>query len=200
MTLQGGDVSAIVLATTFNALDHCMKWGRHFMGCAALVQLWFAGYFSHPLHDHILSLATTFNQRSFKFQGSLRATIKSEILHTQEDDVEWCILPQQQSRSVVLFINTEDKLMVLPGLVGGVQYHLVRVLRQFGKSQIPFQCSDIPSILRSYHPGGRHIILEMNDRLNNGVCTIQLGILFWIIASNEYLRMKQEYWTSPFEW
>jgi hypothetical protein len=25
MTLQGGDVSAIVLATTFNALDHCMK-------------------------------------------------------------------------------------------------------------------------------------------------------------------------------
>jgi hypothetical protein len=33
------DISAIVLATVYQALDSCTKRSRHFMGCAALVQL-----------------------------------------------------------------------------------------------------------------------------------------------------------------
>jgi hypothetical protein len=124
------DISAIILANTFSAFDKCHNHSRNFMGCASLVQLWFAGHFNHRPYEPDLSPADIHLKYPFKYQHNTKEAIHSAIMLTSEDSVEWNLMPVQHPSPIHLWINRiQDKLMVLPGLRGGMEYNPIRILK-----------------------------------------------------------------------
>ena len=48
------------------------------------------------------------------------------------DIVTWRIIPSDVEPFTVFFNDSNMQLIVLPGFTGGVEYHLIRLMRQFG--------------------------------------------------------------------
>ena len=49
-----------------------------------------------------------------------------------DDTVTWRIIPSAAESFTIFFDTRDARLVVLPGFTGGVEYHLIRVMRQFG--------------------------------------------------------------------
>jgi hypothetical protein len=124
------DISAIILANTFSAFDKCHYRSKHFTGCASLAQLWFAGHFDYRPYEPSLSPAGTYLKSPFKYQHGTKEAIHTAIMSTNEGEVKWNLMPVQHPSPVCLMIDrTQYKLMILPGLRGGIEYHPIRILK-----------------------------------------------------------------------
>jgi hypothetical protein len=188
------DISAIILANTFTAFDKCHNLSRHFMGCASLVQLWFASHFNHQPYESDLSPANIYLKYPIRYQHSTKETIHSAIMLTSEDNIEWNLMPIQHPSPVRLWINrTQDKLMVLPRLRGGIEYHPIRILKQLGFMQIIFDDARMPERFKQYPQDNIHIMQQINEAIKNGISTEQLHIPAIPANSKNFLCMRRAY-------
>ena len=64
-----------------------------------------------------------------------------------DDAVTWRIIPSTAEPFTVFFDTRDMRLIVLPGFTGGVEYHSIRVMRQFGFQQGVFVDSTTPRLL-----------------------------------------------------
>ena len=67
-----------------------------------------------------------------------------------EDSVTWHIIPADVEPFVAFFNDSSMRLIVLPGLTGGVEYHPIRVMRQFGYYQDAFEQDSMPNFYQLY--------------------------------------------------
>ena len=126
------DLAPVVLVETYRGLDRVLHHCRHFYGCEALIQIWLAGH----LEMDILRL----QRHAFETycNSSHAKTIKSvqeeyeKLLKLTDDAVTWRIIPLAAEPFTVFFSARDMRLEVLPGFTGGVEYHPIRVMRQFG--------------------------------------------------------------------
>ena len=56
-----------------------------------------------------------------------------------EDSVTWRIIPADAEPFAAFFNDSDMRLIVLPGLTEGVEYHPIRVMQQFGYCQDAFE-------------------------------------------------------------
>jgi hypothetical protein len=144
--------------------------------------------------------AANYLQHPFLFRGKTRAAVKNHILSMEEDEVDWCLLPIGRPKQVRLWMDKgEAKLMVLPGLAKGLEYHPIRVLRQLRHTQVPFQDAIMPRRFAQYPQDSIHIMHQINDALKNGVSASQLGIQAIAVTTPEFLRMRAAYWPTPYQ-
>jgi hypothetical protein len=163
-----------------------------------LLQLWFAGHVGHNLHGPNTSPASEFLKQPFRFQESLRPVIKAFISATEEDFIDWCILPIKKTKPVRIWIDDLNaQVMVLPGPTGGVEYHPIRVLRQLRHTQIHFNDATLPERFRRYPPDSIHVMHEINAALKEGISTVQLNVPNIAMASKAFLDLKEQYWLDP---
>jgi hypothetical protein len=192
------DISAIILANTFSAFDKCHYRSKHFTGCASLAQLWFAGHFDYRPYEPGLSPASTYLKSPFKYQHGTKEAIHTAIMSTNEGEVKWNLMPVQHPSPVCLMIDrTRYKLMILPGLRGGIEYHPIRILKQLGFMQTIFDDALMPERFKQYPQDDIHIMQEINNAIRNGVSTEQLDIPAALANSKNFSRMRRAYWPTP---
>ena len=79
-------------------------------------------------------------------------TIKSvpeeyqKLSELMDDAVTWRIIPSAAEPFTVFFDACDTRLVVLPGVTRGVEYHPIWVMRQFGYQQSAFIDSTAPRL------------------------------------------------------
>ena len=126
------DLVPIVLAETYRGLDRISHRCRHFNGCGALVQVWMVGHLGMDILRPQMSAFETYcgtgHAQAIK---SVREEYQ-KLAKLTEDTVTWCIIPSAAEPFTVFFSARGMWLVVLPGFLGGVEYHPIWVMRQFG--------------------------------------------------------------------
>jgi len=111
-----------------------------------------------------------------------------------EDTVTWCILASEPRTFTAFFNTTDIRLVVLPGFTGGVEYHPIRVLRQFGFCQDSFGQSNCPARYKEYVVGSNAITTELARRMREGVRSTSLALTAGSDCTAEYEAEIQESW------
>ena len=86
-----------------------------------------------------------------------------------DDTVTWCIIPSAKEPFTVFFGPRDRRLVVLLGFVGGIEYHPIRVMRQFDFRQDAFVDSTAPDLLRLYPLNSTATITELAKLMRFGV-------------------------------
>ena len=141
------NLAPVVQAKTYRGLDRISHCCRHFHGYRALVQVWLVGHLGMDLlHPQRLAF------ESYCRSGHAR-TIQSiskeyEKLEKLTDDVvTWRIIPSAAEPFTVLFSTRDKRLVVLPGFNWDVEYHPIRVMKQFSFQQGAFVDGTMPRLL-----------------------------------------------------
>ena len=126
------DLAPVVLAETYRELDRISYRCHNFHGCGALVQVWLAGhlgmYILHPQRSAFETYCSNGHARTIKIVRE-----EYERLEKLTDDtVTWRIIPSAAEPFTVSFGVHDMRLVVLPGFTEGMEYHPIRVMRQFG--------------------------------------------------------------------
>ena len=125
-------------------------------------------------------------------------TIKSikeeyeKLSELTDDAVTWCIIPFAAEPFTVFFNTRDMRLVVLPGFTAGVEYHLIRVMRQFGFWQGAFVDSTAPKLLQTYPPSTTAATKELANLMQHGVRSIDIAAARGIGCTPEYVTEVQE--------
>ena len=205
------DLAPIVLAETYRALDRALWRCRHFYDCRALVQV------KSCCLCHCSLSALFCSADFASKQVWLAAHMGVEILHPQrsafdaycrsghsriiscvhdvynvlegltEVSVTWRIIPADAEPFAAFFNDSDMRLIVLLGLTGGVEYHPIRVMRQFGYCQDAFEQDPMPTFYQQYP-------------LSSTAMTTELACMaHCCIYSNRIPMMKGSGYTSEYE-
>ena len=146
------NLALVVLAETYCRLDRISHCCRYFHSCEALVQVWLAAHLEVDiLHPQRQAFETYYSSSHAKtIKGVCEEYEKLSKL--TDDTVTWRIIPSAAEPFTVFFGTRDMRLVVLSGFTKGIEYHPIRVMRQFGFQQGPFvdSCSN-PNRNQAYY-------------------------------------------------
>ena len=120
-------------------------------------------------------------------------TIKSvpeeykKLSELTDDAVTWRIIPSAVEPFTVFFGARGMRLVVLPGFTGGVEYHPIRVMRQFGFVQGAFVDSTMPRLLQAYPLSLAAGPTELADLMQHGVKSTDIAATRGSGCTPEYI-------------
>ena len=119
------------MAETYCGLDRISHRYRHFHGCGVLVQIWLTAHLElNLLRPRVHIIETYCNSGHASTIKKVPEEYK-KLSELTDDTVTWRIIPSA-AEPFTIFFNTRDvRLVVLPGFTGGIEYHPIRVMRQF---------------------------------------------------------------------
>ena len=80
---------------------------------------------------------------------------------------------------------------MLPGLIGGVEYHPIWVMQQFGFQQGAFIDSVVPKLLQPYPFNSTVATTELADRMRHGVQSTDVAPIKGSGCSSNYITEVQ---------
>ena len=104
-----------------------------------------------------------------------------------EDAKIWRIIPPAAVPFVVFFNKSDMQMIVLPGFAGGVEYHPIRVMRQFGFHQDAFEESPLPEFFRLYPLSSTVMTTELSCLLCCGVQSTDIAVVKGSSCTPEYV-------------
>ena len=132
MVTQQIDLAPVVLVETYHELDRISHRCRHFYDYGALIQIWLARHLEMDiLCPQRHAFETNCNSDHAKTIKSIQEEYK-KLSKLTDDAVTWRIIPSAAEQFIVFFSTHDMRLVMLPGFTRGVEYHLIRVMRQFG--------------------------------------------------------------------
>ena len=94
-----------------------------------------------------------------------------------------------------MFFDARDsRLVVLPGFTGGVEYHPIRVMRQFGYRQGAFIDSTAPRLMQPYPFSTTASTTVLADLMQHGVKSIDIAAMKGLGCTSEYVTKVQGLW------
>jgi hypothetical protein len=141
------------------------------------------------------SPALVYLNHPYPWFGLTRCEQQERIMSVIDEEVDWSLLPIAPPKPVRLWINdTDARVMVLPGLTGGVEYHPDRVLRQLGYLQGLGYDHKLPEKLAKYKHGSNQDMQEINFHLTKGIDTERAKIPDIPDTTKKYRDWKRAYW------
>ena len=125
-------------------------------------------------------------------------SIKEEYERLSEltdDAVTWRIIPSMVEPFTVFFSTHDMQLVVLPGFTGGVEYHSIWVMWQFGFHQGTFIDSTTPRLLQPYPLSSTATTIELTDLMRHGVQSTDIAAARGSGCTPEYVTEVQGLWT-----
>ena len=104
-----------------------------------------------------------------------------------DDVVTWRIIPFVAEPFTVFFSTRDMRLIVLPGFTTGVEYHPIRVMRQFGFRQGAFVDSTTPKLLQTYPLSTTAPIKELAKLMQHGVRSTNIVAVRGMGCTPEYV-------------
>ena len=86
------------------------------------------------------------------------------------------------------------RLIVLLGLTGGVEYHPIHVMWQFGYCRDAFEQSAIPEFFQQYPFGSTAMTIELSCLLRHGVYSTSISMMKGSNYTTEYVAHIRETW------
>ena len=111
-----------------------------------------------------------------------------------DDTVTWRIIPSAAEPCTVFFGARDMRLVILPGFTQGVEYHPVRVMRQFGFQQGAFVDSTAPKLLQPYPFNTVAATTELAGLMRHGVKSTNIAAVRGSGYTPEYLTEVQGLW------
>ena len=180
------------MAETYHGLDRVAHRCRHFHGCGALVQIWLATHLEMDIiRPHRQAIET------YCSSGHAR-TLKSvpeeyeKLSKLTDDVVTWCIFPSIAEPFTIFFSARDLRLVVLPGFTGGVEYHPIRVMRQFGFQQGAFIDSTSPRLTQAYPLTSTAATTKLADLMHHRVLSIDIAAVRGSGCTPDYITEVQE--------
>ena len=94
-----------------------------------------------------------------------------------------------------VFFGTRDmRLVVLPRFTGGVEYHPIRVIRQFGLQQGTFVDSTAPRLLQTYPLNLTAATAELANLMQHGMRSTDIAVVKGSGCTLEYVTEVQGLW------
>ena len=95
----------------------------------------------------------------------------------------------------IVFFSTRDmRLVVLPGFTTGVEYHPIRVMRQFDFQQDTFVDSTAPKLLQEYPLSTTAPTKELANLMQHGVRSTDIAAARGTGCTPEYITEVQDLW------
>ena len=95
----------------------------------------------------------------------------------------------------VFFDARDTRLVVLPGFTGGVEYHPIRVMRQFGYRQGAFIDSTAPQLTQAYPHSTTASTMVLADLMRYGVKSTDIAAVTGSGCTSEYVTEVQGLWS-----
>ena len=111
-----------------------------------------------------------------------------------DDVVTWHIFPSTAEPFTVFFGTHDMQLVVLPGFTGGVEYHPIRVMRQFGFRQGAFIDSTAPRLMQTYPLSTTAATTKLADLMRHGVKSTDIAAVKGSGCTSEYVAEVQGLW------
>ena len=188
------DLAPVVLAETYRGLDRISHRCRHFHGCGSFIQVWLA---AHTEIDLLRPQVHAFEAYCSSGHAKAIKSVKEEyerLSGLTDDTVTWRIIPSA-AEAFTVFFNTRDmRLVVLPGFTAGVEYHPIRVMRQFGFQQGAFVDSTAPKLLQEYPLSTIAPTKELANLMQHGVRSTDIAAIKGVGCTPEYITEVQDLW------
>ena len=110
------------------------------------------------------------------------------------DVVTWRIIPSATELFIVFFGARDMRLVMLPGFTEGVEYHPIRVMRQFGFQQSAFVNSTAPRLLQPYPLSSTTATIELANLICHGVQSTDIAAAKGSGCTLEYVTEVQGLW------
>ena len=187
VTTRQLDLAPVVLVETYRALDRVSHRCHHFYGCGVLVQIWLAAHLEmdilNPQRHAIETYCSSGHARTIK---SLQEEYQ-KLSELTNDAVTWRIIPSATEPFTIFFSARDMRLVVLPGFTGGMEYHPIRVMRQFGFRHGAFVDSTTPRLLQSYPLNSKATTAELADLMQHVVQLTDIAAAKGLGCTLEYV-------------
>ena len=188
------DLAPVVLAETYRGLDRISHRCRHFHGCGALIQVWLAAHLEvNLLRPQVHAFEAFCSSGRVKTVKSVKEEYE-RLSALTDDAVTWRIIPSEAEPFTVFFSARDTRLIVLPGFTAGVEYHPIRVMRQFGFRQGAFVDSTAPKLLQTYPLSTTAPTKKLANLMQHGVRSTDIAAARGVGCTPEYLTEVQELW------
>ena len=104
-----------------------------------------------------------------------------------DDVVTWRIIPSAAKPFTVFFNARDTRLVVRPGFTEGVEYHPIRVMRQFGFWQGAFIDSTAPRLMLTYLLSTTTATAELANLMRHGVKSTDIAAMKGSRCTSEYV-------------
>ena len=111
-----------------------------------------------------------------------------------EDSVTWRIIPADAEPFAAFFNDSDMRLIVLPELTEGVEYHPIRVMRQFGYCWDAFEQVSMPSFDRQYPLSSIAMTTELACMAHRCIYLNRIPMMKGSGYTTEYEAHMEETW------
>ena len=111
-----------------------------------------------------------------------------------KDAVTWRIVPSSVEPFTVFLSTCDMRLVVLSGFTGNVEYHPIRVMRQFDFRQDAFVESTMPESLWLYSFNSTVMTTKLARLMRRGVQSTDIAVIKGSDCTPEYVTEVQGIW------